>query len=793
MSEEDGPISGREAARLCCAIAFLCGVHVLEFKSLLDATCATIERIQQRALFQKPFEGAMALADHDHVAQRLLELPVLILNLDRSPHRLEDMRQEVRRCGIRARRFAATDGRHRVTRRSTTEPYMLDLTEFALRWDEARPARGLAMTAHCERHFVGYVGSWLSHMRAVRHGLEEGFPFVAVIEDDQRLSTDFNSVVRDVIECAGDVLDVVILGPLDWRLRSLRYAQGRKIMQLRSRCSNASRSAEEVFIAQLYGYAPELEDQAEYFLYSIGSKAMGGDDLMSTGCCGVWGYLVSRSGCQKMQSSMKFMWESFDDVLQAELQGDNRFTCDVGKLRLWGVWPPIVTSDGKWPSQNPGEDLDMGRQHVPVSPHAGFRDPSLQTEIARMILGPDHLFVDAGTSFGNGDSPCELLLTLAAASALLWSPVEPIWAYVVVGWRRLFDQRHGSGHGFELRTEMQLHLLTSRRFFEICTEGLTWSWTLLRAAYLFKLVEPMAVQMGANPPEGPPVQLLPLSVRIIEGCSAQLLFCPDAWFRDLAEVVKDVDIVIHKDSASHTPAPRRDLLSKLRTQLPRASVQPVSVSVVDQRSQPASTPFARNVVVLAAGIHVVHRGLIAALIAELKSGGRIVVTSSKLAPLLEVLDELDGHSHSSERPEIIFFGVNPFGSCLPAQHSNDPAGGASAPKPGALATLCDLISHPALNGREAFVIERVAASGRWRVRIAGGKEMAVQEANLRVHSLEPWPPAPPSAAEELTADEVWRAVQADRRAEAYEQKIQRLIAARPPSTNAFWLGLQSSV
>ena len=28
---------------------------------------------------------------------------------------------------------------------------------------------------------------------------------------------------------------------------------------------------------------------------------------------------------------MKFMWESFDDVLQAELQGDNRFT-DFARL-----------------------------------------------------------------------------------------------------------------------------------------------------------------------------------------------------------------------------------------------------------------------------------------------------------------------------------------------------------------------------------------------------------------------------------------------------------------------------
>ena len=38
-----------------------------------------------------------------------------------------------------------------------------------------------------------------------------------------------------------------------------------------------------------------------YFLYSIGSRAMTGEDLLSTGCCGVWGYLVSRRGCQKVE------------------------------------------------------------------------------------------------------------------------------------------------------------------------------------------------------------------------------------------------------------------------------------------------------------------------------------------------------------------------------------------------------------------------------------------------------------------------------------------------------------
>ena len=216
--------------------------------------------------------------------------------------RLEEMRREVQRCGVLcARRFAATDGRHRVVRRSQCEPYTRDLTSFALRWDEARPAIGVALTADQERHYVGYAGSWLSHMRALRQGFEEGSPFVVVLEDDQVLSPHFNGVLRDILDSAGDLLDVVILGPLDWRLRSLQYAQRRKVMQLRHPTST-SRSSEEECMAELYGYKPSLCQESTYFLYSIGSRAMTGEDLLSTGCCGVWGYLVSRRGCQKMEA-----------------------------------------------------------------------------------------------------------------------------------------------------------------------------------------------------------------------------------------------------------------------------------------------------------------------------------------------------------------------------------------------------------------------------------------------------------------------------------------------------------
>ena len=44
-------------------------------------------------------------------------------------------------------------------------------------------------------------------MRSIRRGMEEGFPFSVSLEDDQVLSSDFNAVIQDIVDCAGDVLE----------------------------------------------------------------------------------------------------------------------------------------------------------------------------------------------------------------------------------------------------------------------------------------------------------------------------------------------------------------------------------------------------------------------------------------------------------------------------------------------------------------------------------------------------------------------------------------------------------
>lgn len=792
--EEDEPVSGREAARIACSRALAVLVDLARPQSQgLEPLVKLASRVRWRALQEKPFIGRTALSNRQVVdaAPAAAEVPVLCLNLDRSPHRLGDMAAQFRRAAVPGRRFPATDGRHRVVRRSTARPYQRDLPDFALRWDESRPASGVAMTAERQRHYIGYVGSWLSHMRALRHGFEEGFPFVVVLEDDQVLSPNFNSVVADIIECAGDTLDVVLLGPLDWRIRAQEYAVRRKVMQLRSPCSDAGSTDEENHLAELRGYQPELGVEKTHFLYSVGCKAMGGEDYMSTGCCGIWGYLVSRRGMQKMQQSMKFMWESADDCLQAEMQGDNRFTESVGVRRLWAVWPPIVTSDGKWPSQNSGEDLDMGRQAEAVSPHASFRDPSLRCgALANICLGPDLLLRRAGGVPTDGE------LELAAITALLWPPVEPIWAYAQASWRALMDQRNGSGGGFELRTQMQLRLHLDRRFFDVVSEGLTWSWTILRAAFLFGLHRLMPVAMNIEPPQGPPLQLLPLDVRIIAAPGLRLLACTDAWFRDLTTAAPDARVILSGTAAARGASGGQllcNLVSELRPQLPRASFREVdAVSVAVQSSpEPRLPPGYRRLAMLA-DIEIVNPDLLLLIKAQLDCKASVVVTARQLWPLVEVLKALDA-SECLPAPRLVFAGANPFGSWL-KEASDEDVEVTEDPSPGVWARLRRSPGgRLELEGRECFVASS-CADGRWRVRVAGlDSTLEVPASSLLVPSPSPWPPRPPLG-QEIEPEVFWRAV---RNQQAGQPKrdplLERLAVSRPEATNAFWIGLAPNV
>lgn len=419
----------------------------------------------------------------------------------------------------------------------------------------------------------------------------------------------------------------------------------------------------------------------------------------------------------------------------------------------------------------------MGLQLAPVSPHASFRDPSLQTQAARLVLGPESAFLE---DRGAPDALPKGLLSQAATTALLWPPVETIWAYVVDSWRRLFDQRAGSGGGFELRTEMQLQLHLHRRFFEVATEGLTWSWTLLRAAFLFNLQKRMPIVMLIDPPEGPPMQLPPLDVRVFHG-GAGVAFCPDAWFRDLEAAAPGSCVRLFQVEGDSS---YRRLATEIASQLPRAGLHRANVTF----EAPGSTVKAlagECPLALASAVGCCPASAAFTARQQLNSGVPVVATAHALPSLLDFVNELQA-CLKGQRLAFEFAGVNPFRSCLCA---GTPAEAEAAPGAGRWGRLQGLGKRPELNGREVFLSEKIPSSGRWKVLLSTGEVLSVMPNNIKAQVEEPWPPVC-TAAGELSSDELRRAARAQLLAEPFEERIAHMISQVPKGTNAFWVGLR---
>lgn len=413
---------------------------------------------------------------------------------------------------------------------------------------------GLALTSKNEQHYIGYVGSFLSHSTASRSFVKDGFPFTIVLEDDQLFHPDFNDVVRDIAVRAGGCFDVVNLGPLDWRYRTLEYAQKRKVMTLTVPVLEpaALRSQEELFMDGVLERTPRLFPETKYFLYWIGSQH---SDPESCGSAGAWGYMVSRAGSQKLARHMSIMWESFDDQMQAVLQGADVFTETVGQRRFWAVFPPLVTSDGTWPSANVGDDLTQGRQSEPVSPHASFRDRTLMHPMAAVILGkaPAEVEADHGKktnliyrgqnsytpSVATDGALTSKTLLKVNAMALVWPPVGSDWVSQPTGWQSLFEYRRGSNN--EIQKELQIQIYLRPELLAFATESLTYAWTIIAAL--------RHISIG-NPEQ--------LRVLVVHPGKSEC-FCPHSIFRDLAALAPSVHIIFTGPEAQAAPAEAESL------------------------------------------------------------------------------------------------------------------------------------------------------------------------------------------------------------------------------------------
>lgn len=116
----------------------------------------------------------------------------LVINLDRSPHRLDSIRAQLEAAAIEFERFAALEGR--------------TLPSEALAQVDVPTYR----RSHGKDPTAGEMGCYLSHIGAMRRFLDTGHAHCLVLEDDAQVPADARSVVSSVIASAAP-WDMVML------------------------------------------------------------------------------------------------------------------------------------------------------------------------------------------------------------------------------------------------------------------------------------------------------------------------------------------------------------------------------------------------------------------------------------------------------------------------------------------------------------------------------------------------------------------------------------------------------
>lgn len=111
-----------------------------------------------------------------------VRLLVLVINLDRSPDRLQRIGDRLDALGLAWERLPASDGQLL----NMDDPDLLDRAEFGRR--------------HGKHPMPGELGCYLSHVRAMRRVVEAGAEFGLILEDDALLDSRLPEVVRGLLE-----------------------------------------------------------------------------------------------------------------------------------------------------------------------------------------------------------------------------------------------------------------------------------------------------------------------------------------------------------------------------------------------------------------------------------------------------------------------------------------------------------------------------------------------------------------------------------------------------------------
>ena len=122
----------------------------------------------------------------------LNQLLTLVINLDRSPHRLARVASQLEGIGWDWERLSAAEGKTLPM----DDKNLVDVDAFKRK--------------HGKMPLPGEVGCYLSHVWAMRRFLHTDKPFLLILEDDLRVGRDMPSVVNALIDRA-DQWDVVML------------------------------------------------------------------------------------------------------------------------------------------------------------------------------------------------------------------------------------------------------------------------------------------------------------------------------------------------------------------------------------------------------------------------------------------------------------------------------------------------------------------------------------------------------------------------------------------------------
>ncbi len=104
----------------------------------------------------------------------ILPVPIILINLDRSPERLDAMRRQLGGLGLAYDRLPATDGAR------------LDPGTLARYYSEA-----LNLRQYHKRLTSGEIGCYISHLRAWEMIVARGWDYALVLEDDLVLRPEF--------------------------------------------------------------------------------------------------------------------------------------------------------------------------------------------------------------------------------------------------------------------------------------------------------------------------------------------------------------------------------------------------------------------------------------------------------------------------------------------------------------------------------------------------------------------------------------------------------------------------